>query len=276
MNELRFESCSWEEYVALPLVNHSRLKRLKESPWHYQNPPKAKSPSADLIFGTWFHALLLEPDVFVERYVPAPEGSKNSNAYKAVVAELAQQRKEPIGSSDWSRLHSMREAVLNDPYAGPLFQKGNAEATLIFTDPETALECKARIDWLPEAFPNVLVDLKTTRSANPDNLRKTCWDYGYYTQAAFYSLAWECVMGEKPDAFLFVFVEKPDDPEDTPLPPQLYELSRDYRQAGERQVRQWLNQLQDCITTYGNDPWPHYTRGLTELNAPGWAKLQER
>ena len=39
-----------------------------------------------------------------------------------------------------------------------------------------------------------------------------------------------------------------------------------------RQVRQWLNQLQDCITTYGDEPWPHYTRGLTELNAPYWAK----
>ena len=264
-------SLSWKDYVALPLVNHSRLKRLKESPWHYQNPPKAKSPSADFLFGTAFHTLLMEPALFAERYVVSPEGNKNSNAYKAAVAELVAQQKEPISSSDWTRLHSMREAVLNDPYAGPLFKDGQAEVTGIFTDPETGLECKVRIDWLPESFPNVITDLKTTRSGNPDSLRKACWDYGYHTQAAFYSLAWEVIFGQPPEAFIFVFVEKPDDPKDMPLPPQLYELSRDYRQAGEQQVRQWLNLLQDCLTTYGEEPWPHYTRGLTELNAPYWA-----
>lgn len=269
-------SLSWNDYVALPHVNHSRLKRLKESPWHYQNPPKEKRPSADLLFGTAFHTLLMEPARFAERYVPAPEGNKNSNAYKSAAAELAAQQKEPISGSDWARLHAMRFAVLNDPYAGPLFQSGVAEATGIFTDPETGLECKIRIDWLPESFLNVPVDLKTTRSGNPDDIRKSCWDYGYHTQAAFYSLAWEVIFGKQPEAFIFVFVEKPDDPEDTPLPPQLYELSRDYRQAGERQVRQWLNLLQDCITTYGEEPWPHYTRGLTELNAPYWAKLGEK
>ncbi len=233
---------SWADYVALPQVNHSRLKRLKESPWHYQHPPKQKSPSADLLLGTAFHTLLLEPERFAERYVPAPEGSKNSNAYKAAAAELAAQQKEPMSASDWTRLHSMREAVRNDPYAGPLFQSGQAELTGIFTDPETGLEGKVRIDWLPESFPNVPVDLKTT------------------------------IFGQPPEAFIFVFVEKPDDPEDTPLPPQLYELSRDYRQAGEQQIRQWLNLLKDCLVTYGDEPWPHYTRGLTELNAPYWAK----
>ncbi len=266
---------SWADYVALPLVNHSRLKRLKESPWHYQNPPKQKSPSADLLFGTAFHALLLEPGRFAERYVPAPEGGKNSNAYKAAAAELVAQQKEPISASDWARLHSMREAVLNDPYAGPLFQSGQAELTGIFTDPETGLEGKVRIDWLPELFPNVMVDLKSTRSGNPDSLRKSCWDYGYHTQGAFYGLAWEMIFGQPPEAFIFVFVEKPDDPEDTPLPPQLYELSRDYRQAGEQQIRQWLNLLKDCLVTYGDEPWPHYTRGLTELNAPYWAKRSQ-
>jgi len=267
----------FDEYLKIDAVNHSRLRRLAESPWHYQNPPKAKKPSADLIFGTWFHTLLLEPARFPEKYVPAPALNKNSDKWKTLVAELAAKGQEPIDPESWTRLHSMREAVLNDPFAGPLFKSsGQVEHTLLFDDPETQLPCKARLDWQPDAFPNVIVDLKTTRSGNPRSLSKSCWDYGYHTQAAFYSMAWEMVNGSPLDhveAFLFLFVEKPDDPEDTPLPPQLYELDKPYFQEGQKQVRQWLNTLKQCMDDHGSNPWPHYTHGLSTLSAPTWAKL---
>jgi len=261
------------DYLQIDAVNHSRLKRLAESPWHYQHPPKQKKPSADLIFGTWFHTLLLEPALFPARYVPAPALNKNSDKWKNLVAELAAKGQEPIDPDNWQRLHAMREAVMNDPFVGPLFGNGLSEQTLLFTDPETQLPGKARIDWLPDAYPNVLVDLKTTRSGNPRSLSRSCWDYGYHTQAAFYSMAWREVTNEAPEAFLFVFIEKPDDPDDTPLPPQLYELDPPYREAGEKQVRDWLNVLKQCMDEHGANPWPHYTKGLSTLAAPTWAKL---
>jgi hypothetical protein len=261
------------DYRDLPSVNHSRLRRLAESPWHYQNPPAPKKPSADLTFGTWFHSLLLEPAEFVLRYSPAPEGNKNSNAYKDAVKLLEAQGQEPIGADDRLRLQHMRDTVLSDPYVAPLFMSGKPEQTLLFTDQDTGLACKVRLDWISNHFPGVLVDLKTTRSANPKALRKSCWEYGYHTQAAFYSLAWEVIYGQAPEAFLFVFVEKPDDPQDTPLPPQLYELDKEFFKAGQTQIHQWLNLLNDCIKQYGDKPWPHYTTGLSTLTAPAWAKL---
>jgi len=263
---------SMDEYTALSAVNHSKLKRLAESPWHYQNPPVAKKPLADLVFGTWFHALLLEPVAFYERYLEGPSINKNNGEWKKRVAMAAENGQEMIDGNDWSRLHHMRQAVLNDPYTAPLFEGGQAEQTLLFDDPRTNLACKARIDWVPEKFPNVLVDLKTTRSGSPRSLQKSCWEYSYHTQDAFYSLAWEQLTGEAPD-FLFVFVEKPDDPEDTPLPPQLYQLELSYRELGQRQVRQWLNELNAYLRDYGDQPWPNYTSGLTSLSAPAWAKL---
>lgn len=261
---------AWEDYLQLNCVNHSALKRFSESPWHYQNPRKPKT-SADFSFGTWFHALLMEPEIFVERYVPAPEGNKNSNAYKAAAQELSSGGKELIGAEDWGRLHNMREAVWNDPYAGPLFHEGQAEQTMIFSDPGTGMRCKGRIDWLPKNFPGVMVDLKTTKSAHPDSLRKSCWDYGYHTQEAFYRLGWDSLFSPL-GGFLFVFVEKPNHPEDTPLPPQLYELDWDFRKKGVQQVRAWLDQLSHCHMQYGAHPWPHYTQGLTELSMPYWVK----
>jgi exodeoxyribonuclease VIII len=256
------------DYFQLPLVNHSRLKLMKESPWHYQHPPKQRKPSADFVIGSAFHALLLEPEIFAQRYVPTPVMSKNSNAYKEMARAMDEKGQIPLDADQWAKIHSMREAVIADPYVGGLFEQGEAEQTLLFTDPITGLEGKARVDWLPTHFPNVLVDLKTTKSGNPDSLKKSCWDYGYYTQAAFYRWAWEVVMGIAPQAFLFVFVEKPDDPEDTPLPPQLYELDATYQRLGEKHVREWLNEVHRCQREYGDQPWPHYTNGLSELSPP--------
>jgi hypothetical protein len=267
------ETMTMADYRDLHAVNHSRLRRLAESPWHYQHPPVPKKPSADFIFGTWFHALLLEPAEFAQRYEQVPALNKNSDKWKKLVADLAAQGKEPIDEESWFRLANMAGAVLSDPYVGPLLKAGKPEQTLLFNDPATGLACKARLDWLPDDFPHVIVDLKTTRSGNPDSLKKSSWDYGYHTQAAFYSLAYEIVTGQSPEAFLFVFVEKPDDPEDTPLPPQLYELDKAFYQAGQNQVRQWLNQLKSCFDQYGDNTWPHYTTGLSTLTAPYWAKL---
>lgn len=276
MNEPYFNKISMAEYTAIAAVNHSRLKRMAESPWHYQNPPREKKPSAELTFGTWFHTLLLEPDAFYAHYLEGPVINKNNGEWKKRVAEAEVNGQEVIDGNDWLRLHHMREAVRNDPYAWPLFESGQAEQVLLFNDPVTNLACKARVDWIPGSFQNVLVDLKTTRSGNPNSIRKSCWDYSYHTQSAFYSLAWEVITGHPVEGFLFVFVEKPDDPEDTPLPPQLYQLEPSLMDEGKRLIRSWLNDLDRCIQSYGDQPWPNYTNGLTTLSAPVWAKLGDQ
>lgn len=263
---------SFADYLVIDAVNHSRLKRFAESPWHYQNVPKPKKPSADFIFGTQFHALLLEPAYFAQHYVEAPVMNKNNGDWKKLVAATEANKQELIDMDNLQRLRNMREAVMADQYAAPLFVAGLAEQTIQFNDEATGLPCKARIDWLPDGFPNVLVDLKTTRNANPKYLCKSSWEYGYHTQAAFYSMAWETETGVNPD-FLFVFCEKPDDPEDTPLPPQIYELDRELLKAGQQQIRQWLDLVKQCLDEFGANPWPHYTTGLSKLTAPAWAKL---
>lgn len=260
---------TWDAYKGLPRVNHSRLKLCKKSPWHYQNP-RAWKEKPEFEFGTALHALILEPESFDDMYTVEPEGSKNSNAYKAAVKEIESSGRKALSDTDFKRLFNMHEAILGDPTSRALFEAGKAEQTLLWE--WDGIPCKARLDWLPDAIPNVIVDLKTTKDAHPDRLKSAVLDFCYHTQEAFYRAGWQSVFGKDADGFVFVFCEKPDDPEDTPLPPQHYELPPDYRRAGEKAVRAWMNKLKECLALPQGQPWPHYTTGIELLTPPYWFK----
>ena len=164
----------------------------------------------------------------------------------------------------------MQEAVLCDQLAGPLFLKGKAECLLDWIDDETGLRCKGLVDWISDHHPGVLFDLKTTRDASPDGFGKSAWNFSYHTQDQFYRMGVEVMTGTAPVGFVFVAVEKPNKPEDTPLPPQLYELGNLFTESAERKIREWLNRVQGAQLT---DQWPCYETGLKTLQHPSWARL---
>jgi hypothetical protein len=268
-------SSSWEEYKNLLALNHSRLKLMEKSPWHYSHYQEM-SPTKEQEFGTRFHELLLEPTLFDSKYLVEPyySTSGRSKEGKEERARFAAQHPNMIfiDNDEFAMLRSMREAVMTDPYAKQIFESGQPELTAVWDDDGTGIACKARLDWVSDAISNVPVDVKTTRDANPDNLSRACYNYGYYTQAAFYMRGWETIYGKKADGFLFVFVEKPTDPQATPLPPQIYELSPEFLRMGSSKVREWLKKLAELQSSKTED-YPHYTEGLSILNPPAWAKV---
>ena len=271
MNNTVF-TCSFDEYSGHDAVNHSRLKLIDKSPWHYYHYKPSK-PTKEQEFGTKFHELLLETNLFDKKYIVIENRFLSSARTKAGKAERQEfinnnPGKEIINSDDWLTLSSMRESVMTDPYAKQIFSSGQAELTALWDDKKTGISCKGRIDWIPDAIPNVIVDLKTTRDAHPDNLSKACYNFGYYTQAAFYLGGWEAIYGKPAEGFIFCFVEKPSDPEDTPLPPQIYELSPDFIKMGKAKVKGWMNKLSEIK---GSKNYDHYTNGLSVLTPPAWA-----
>lgn len=270
MNNTVF-ACSFDEYSGHDAVNHSRLKLIDKSPWHFHHYKPSK-PTKEQEFGTKFHALLLEPDLFCSKYICEPQftSSGRSKEGKAERQEFMEKHPgmETIDRYDWIMLHSMDEAIRTDPYAKQIFSSGQSELTALWDDKKTGISCKGRIDWIPDAIPNVIVDLKTTRDAHPDNLSKSCYNFGYYTQAAFYLGGWEAIYGKPAEGFIFCFVEKPSDPEDTPLPPQIYELSPDFIKMGNFKIKEWLSKLSEIKDNTNHD---HYTNGLSVLTPPAWA-----
>lgn len=176
---------SFEDYLALPYVSASFLKRFRQSPASALIPIK---PTKQMLFGAACHCYVLEgPDVFLSRYsvMPAPpekDGkpiSKNSNQWKDLKAEWERQNPgkailpyEYSGGSESEDsefklrtidvLTGVRDSLHSHPIIKNVLAECRTELTLIWDDEETGLRCKARVDIDPSK--QTVAELKFTGS----------------------------------------------------------------------------------------------------------------
>ena len=114
-----------------------------------------------------------------------------------------------LSADDVEKVQAMRDMV------GDFFTKldGQPEVAMIAADPDTGLLIKGKADWLPSTpDPDGVLrirDYKTTVKS-PDEFERSCWQYGYHIQAAFYMRLYRLTMPEYkgPLGFEFVVQEK--------------------------------------------------------------------
>ena len=98
----------------------------------------------------------------------------------------------PILTDEKTEIDAMVAAVRAHPFAGRLFEEGTgtAEASLFWTDEETGVWRRSRLDWLPDNHAGsrmILPDLKTCKSAQRDEFAKSAANLGYHQQGAYYT-----------------------------------------------------------------------------------------
>ena len=119
------------EYHALPRLSASGAKTLLKSParYHHERQHPAR-PTAAMEFGTMFHALVLEPAVFANRYVIGLQVDRRTNAGKAAWEQWQadNQGKHAVSPEEWDRVHAMARAVERSG-AGDLMTGGVMDRT---------------------------------------------------------------------------------------------------------------------------------------------------
>lgn len=154
-----------------------------------------------------------------------------------------------------------------DPARGP------AERSLFWIDPETQVWCRARLDHMPEAEYGarwfVVSDYKTTRSAHPEQVSKTVYDYGYHIQAAMYLEGVRALGIHADPRMVFVFQEKAP-----PYVTTVTELDVVALRIGRGQLRQALSTYARC---QAEGRWPGYSEDIETIPLPAYAerKLEE-
>ena len=193
-------------------LSASYMKLLKQCPAKlaevWENPPK---PTPDMEYGTFFHALVLEPDTVEDDFhvmqfdarTKAGKDEKKANEGKILITEeqgiMATAMKESL----------LRNKIWNDI----LSQQGIFETERSFYWEEqagdTLVPCKARMDglFISHAGEAYILDLKTTKDASPESLIKTVANFSVHLQAAWYLRALERA-GHKDARFIFFYVEK--------------------------------------------------------------------
>lgn len=167
--------------------------------------------------------------------------------------------KVPILSSEYAKAVAMADKVMGDPIAGPMLQRdGQAEVSLYAPD-ESGVLLRGRVDWLSDE----IVDYKTSSTANPEELQRKFFSYGYFMQAAWYmDLVVALGILETP-RFRFVVQEKE--------PPHLVtvvEYDDEAIQEGRRLNRMAVELYKRCTDT---NTWPAYTDQTITLSLPYWA-----
>jgi hypothetical protein len=164
--------------------------------------------------------------------------------------------KQPLLAKEWAQVRAMRDAVMAHPVARELFTDHKAEQSVFWEEDGLALKCR------PDAWhPGLLVDLKTTRDANPNEFGKTAHEFGYHQSAAHYIDGVKAATGEELP-FHFVLVEKT-----APYLVSVVELDIEAINIG-RQLNDRAKRIyRECVES---NTWPGYPNADL-ISLPMWA-----
>lgn len=255
------------EYRSHPAISRSSLFRLTESPekfkYYLDNPPE---PTPALIFGQLFHKTVLQPETLWDDFAVTPRVDRRTKAGREVHEAFAQQAegKTVISAMDAFRAMQMSDAVRANALAAKLLS-GAKEIPYFWTDGGTGEPCKCRVDCITEIGGKpVVVDLKSTVSAETGAFTREAVKYGYDMQAAMYSEGVKAATGEAP-LFVFVAVEK-----EPPHAVNILQADKLLLRRGYDLFRELIGVYHDCRAT-GN--WYGYLGKFNVINRlclPAW------
>lgn len=253
------------DYDAIDAVNYSTLKELARSPLHYRHRLDAPREQTKSMFrGSAAHTAILEPIEFMRRYVVFEGARRAGKAWEAFQEENA--GKVILKEDEFNTAMAMRDAVQRCATAMAYLRRGQHEAALAWTDPETGIACKGRPDFV--ADDNTVVDVKTTRDPSPFWFQRDVARLQYHVQAAFYVDGLAQITRRESRAVIIAVESAP--PHDVAV----YRLPDDeVLGPGRDAYRAMLTKLAECRR---DNRWPGVAGGFElTMTLPAWALPDE-
>lgn len=257
-----------EEYHAHPALSSTKARLLMPPSCpalfrHAQLHPTPPTPAMKLGSAVHREVLGIGTDIEVSDKWPNYRKQDAQDWRDTVTAE----GRIPMLAHEYASVKAMKDALHTHPVFRTLFdrERGDAEVSLFWTDRETGVPCRARLDFLPHPVKGrrlVIPDYKTCRSAEPSAFGRAAAELGYAMQADFYQRAAVAAGLDKAPAFVFVAQEK--------TPPYLVQpiqLARDVLELAHRMNTAALHRYAACLET---DMWPGYSPGVAEAPLPIW------
>lgn len=215
---IQLEKISDEEYFKIPAVSASQIKQYDKGAYYFWktspfNPDKATEEESNaLVFGKMCHCLLLEPQLFDKEYTVMDFGKLRTNK-KYIEAKEANPGKIIVSPDEVLQARMMIENIHQHKLAETILKDATAEMPFVWMDPETGLQCKAKLDAIKRTKAGIVViDYKTSS----DIISVLNWPQklGYPLQAEFYKRAVKAKYGEEPIEFVFVIQSNKEGEED--------------------------------------------------------------
>lgn len=248
------------EYFALERVNNSTLAKFAECP---AGVFTETNPTASMNIGTCLHSLVLDgPNDFHGRFFVMDKVDGRTKEGKAAkeAAEREANGRTIITFEDMKLIAGMAESIYNHPSAMELLHSGMSEMTVLWDDDETGLSMKAKADYLR---PTMLIDLKTTQSADQHVFQRTIWNMGYAMQLGLYEDGLIANMHSVQDVII-IAVEN-----SAPFCCNVFRLSDKILEYGKAKYRRLLRGYKMCKQS-GVFPSYQYA-GVIDVELPAYA-----
>lgn len=188
-----------QAYESIQALNYSTLGKIAVSPlllkWR-QDHPEPDKPAFEI--GRLIHVATLEPERFETDYIVEPDfgpqytkkgelatNPKQTAGYKAAYLEWFSSIPAhvlTVAPEDRELALRCADAIRKHRVAGPLLKGGKAEQVITWTDGETGIPCKARLDLAA----NFVLDVKSTRQQTVRGFEYDAGKYLYDGKMAFY------------------------------------------------------------------------------------------
>jgi exodeoxyribonuclease VIII len=252
-------------------LSRSSIRDFHRNPYYYHsmhlNPNRpAKKSTPEMILGSAFHTMVLEPDNFEKEYIIEPEkvllkntDRKTYDDYKAKCEALEKSKLTVLTPEELVTLNSMAHALERDPRIYKLLNGGDIEKSFFWNDPGSGLLIKARPDIIHD---NMIVDLKTIADASPRAFQSSMADGWYHVQGAMIRDAVRRLENRDISTVINVCVEKK-----YPYCVGIYIIDEEALNVGEAKYKEILLNMKSCII---NKKFKDYE--VSTIGLPAWYK----
>lgn len=255
------KNISYNEYSKMEGLSKSAMDKIKISPAHYKASLEEPEKQTDALrFGSLLHCLVLEPKNYERDFAIEPIVNKRTNEGKDILQQFYNENinKTIISQEQYDLALKLKESIFKHSIAKKLLEaKGDTEISLFWE--RNGVKLKARPDKIVD---DILIDLKTTTNASPDEFYKNANKYGYEMQAFNYLDGYENCYGKKASGFIFITVEK-----DPPYAVCVYKASENFLRIGKIEVDACIDKFAECEK---ENKWEGYPEIIYELDVPAW------
>lgn len=254
---------TYAEYDAIPAHRASDIKYMDAGPRSYRahmDEPDDGGTDA-MAFGRFAHVAVFEPDILPLQFAVWKGGTRAGEKWTDFLAANAGM--EPLREIDYRRGIKVRDAVHSHPEAGKILRSQHeAEKTITWTDEETGLPCKARMD-ISEVGPHASIDdLKTTATfGNLRRFRNNAAELLYHMQLGMYRDGVKAALGLDCGARIIVAQAG------GAFEVAVLKFSSDELWAGSDLFHELLGRIAECEAS---GEWPFRFPDVQDMNLPPW------
>jgi exodeoxyribonuclease VIII len=252
------------EYHGWNRMSASALKTLdKSTPLHLLAERENRTDTPAFRVGRALHSLVLTPAAYELDFVVAPDIDRRTKAGKEEWEKfqgLADGR-TILTRDEATLVDEMRGGIMSHESARMLVEKCGTDTEITLRGDWEGIPCKARIDGWIEEF-GVIIDIKTHSGlASPQEFSRAAYNFGYWTQFAFYRELMRRA-GKEVTSVILIVVEK--------TPPHAClcaALNADHLDVATARLPGLIDQYRKFLDEPGTG-WPDV---VTEIYMPNWA-----